>query len=286
MSEWAIKNMVFLNTLIGDSKLMLSYLMDSNLAYAEIACPQLRCDIATMRGLAPPRDALASSRALRPAPSGYRCPPIPDAQAAADLNVGMAQLESAIYHIITGENTYNGELIRLGESETKAACDTFAKVLTDIKNIPNQETRPQPATSTPFETIQSFFAAVQAGDMDFVSLVTGGTAGKPGIPTWCSKGLESFVGHTTFKPFRYVLTHNDDLNANVNGDAFMTFTDPAGFPAVVNTCHFYIDGDFKLKAIGGKWIIVALPNFQEAHNDGPSWWGSDPFIFPYPGNTI
>lgn len=284
VSEWETTNMVFLTTLITDSNQMLTYLKNENLAYAEISSPQLLCDIRTMQGRAP---ATGQLRALQPAPSGYRCPLIPDALTAADLNAGMAQLESAIKHIITGENSFNGDLIRLGEAETQAACDTFAKVLTDLQNVPSQPSTIQPGMSTPIDTIQSFLTAVQAGDRDLVEILTGGSGGKLGVEMWCLKGLQSFVGHTTFKrPMRNVLTHNDNQNANVNVDGFMTFTDPGGFPAVKNTCHFYIDGDFKLKASGGNWVIVSLPNYQEALCDGPTWWGPDPHIFPSPGDAI
>jgi len=284
VARWATSNMSWLSTLINDSKTMLSYLKDMNLAYAEIACPQLRCDIATMRGGTAPWGI--STRALVAAPSGHKCPPIPDAQTAADLNVGLAQLESAINHIIRGIRNHNGDLIMLGESETQAACDTFDKVSQDLANVPSQESTLQPLASTPMESIQSFFDAVQAGDRDVVSTLTGGSGGAPGIEMWCSKGLNAFVGHTTFKPWRYVITHNDNTNANLSFDGFMTFNDPAGFPAVSCPLHFYIDGDFKFKAVDGKWIIVSLPNYQEALNDGPTKWGSSPYIYPYPGDAI
>jgi hypothetical protein len=134
VSRWVTANMTFLTTLVDDTKSALSYLSNENLAYAEVACPQLRCDIATMQGRPPPADSLASSRALQAAPSGYRCPPIPDALAAADLNAGMAQLESAISHLITGENRFNGDLIRLAEAEMQSASATFDKVITDLEN--------------------------------------------------------------------------------------------------------------------------------------------------------
>ena len=126
--------MVFLTTLINDTNKTLEYLNNMNLAYAEIACPQLRCDIATMQGNPPPADALANSRALQPAPSGYRCPPIPDPTTAGELNAGMAVLTSAITHLIRGENSFNGDLIRLSETEFKAASDSFARVLVDLGN--------------------------------------------------------------------------------------------------------------------------------------------------------
>src|SRR5659263_168761 len=82
VSEWETTNMVFLTTLITDSNQMLTYLKNENLAYAEISSPQLLCDIRTMQGRAP---ATGQLRALQPAPSGYRCPPIPDALTAACL---------------------------------------------------------------------------------------------------------------------------------------------------------------------------------------------------------
>jgi hypothetical protein len=284
LAEWQTTNMVFLTTLIRDANQMLSYLKGENLAYAEIACPQLLCDIRTMQGRSP---ATGWLRYLQPAPSRYRCPPIPDAQAAADLNAGMAQLEAAVNHIITGENSFNGDMIRLGEAETQAACDTFAKVLTDLQNAPSNPSTIAPGMSTPIDTINSFLDAVQAGDVDVVAIVTGGAAGEMGVEMWSAKDLQSFVGHTTFtRPMRNVLTHNDNLNANVNVDGFMTFTDPGGFPAVENTCHFYIDGDFKLKAVNGNWIIVSLPGYQEALCDGPTSWDGEPMVFPSPGDAI
>ena len=139
VGRWVTSNMVFLTTLINDTKSALAYLEGMNLAYAEIACPQLRCDIAVLQGRPTPRDALAGSRALASVPSGYRCPPIPDAQSAADLNAGMAQLESAIAHIINGENTFNGDFIQLGEAEMKAASATFDKVLDDLGKAAEQQ---------------------------------------------------------------------------------------------------------------------------------------------------
>jgi hypothetical protein len=135
VGRWVTSNMIFLTTLINDTNKTLDYLANENLAYAEVACPQLRCDIATMLGLRPPVDTLASSRALKPAPSGYRCPPIPNAQAAANLNAGCAQLEMAINHLITGINTHNGDLIRGAEPEMQAASAYFAQVLVDLGNV-------------------------------------------------------------------------------------------------------------------------------------------------------
>ena len=134
VGRWVTSNMVFLSTLINDTSNTVDYLKNENLAYAELACPQLRCDIATMQGGPPPSDALASSRSLSPAPSGYRCPPIPDPQTAVELNAGMSQLNSAIADLINGENSFNGDLIRYAETEMQAASDTFAKVLTDLGN--------------------------------------------------------------------------------------------------------------------------------------------------------
>lgn len=287
MSRWMTSNAVWLNTLINDSKKMLAYLKDMNLAYAEIACPQLTADIATMRGRSPMWNMMGLyTRYLEDAPSGHRCPPIPDAQTAADLNVGMAQLESAIRNIFNGINTHNGALIMLGESETQAACDTFDRVLEDLSNLPDVPSELVPPASTPWESIQSFLDAVQAGDMDVVSMITGGSGGQPGISTWCSKGLAAFVGHSSFVSWGSVLTHNDDLNANVSFDGFMTFNDPAQFPSVTCPLHFQIDGDFKFKAVNGKWIIVALPNFQEMMCDGPNSWGGCKYNYPYPGDAI
>ncbi len=132
VGRWVTSHMVFLTTLINDTNRALGYLKNENLAYAEVACPQLRCDIATMQGRPPPADSLASSRALRAAPSGYICPPIPDAQTMADLNVGMAQLETAINSIITGENRFDGPMIQSALPQMQAASDTFEKVLVDL----------------------------------------------------------------------------------------------------------------------------------------------------------
>jgi len=287
MARWITSNMVWLNTLINDAKKMLGYLKDMNLAYAEIACPQLAADIATMRGQAPLWHRMGLyTRYLDDAPSRHRCPPIPDTQTAADLDLGMAQLESAIRNIINGINTSNGALIMLGESETQAACDTFDKVLKDLQNLPDVPSELVPPASTPWESIQSFFDAVQNGDMDVVSIITGGTGGQPGISTWCSKGLASFVGHASFGKWWSVLTHNDDQKCNVHVDGFMTFNDPAQFPSVTCPLHYQIDGDFKFKAVNGKWIITALPNFQEMMCDSPTSWGECRYVYPYPGDAI
>ena len=127
-------NGVFLTTLIDDTNSTVAFMKNEQLAFAEVACPQLRCDIATMRGLPPPADSLANSRALQAAPSGYRCPPIPDATTMGELNAGMATLESAIAHLIRGENSFNGDLIQLSEAEMQAASASFARVQTDLGN--------------------------------------------------------------------------------------------------------------------------------------------------------
>ena len=122
--------MEFFNTLVNDTKKTVDYLTNMNLAYAEVACPQLQCDIATMQGRPSPSDEAVNSRDLAPAGSGYRCPPIPDAQSMADLNVGMAQLQSAITH---------GDMIQLGQAEMQAASATFDKVITDLGNAAQQQ---------------------------------------------------------------------------------------------------------------------------------------------------
>ena len=132
LARWEVTNMVFLTTLINDTNKALAYLEGMNMPYAEVALPQLSCDIDVLKGRNSPSQSSMNSRALGPVPSGYKCPPIPDAQSAADLNVGMAQLESAIVHITNGENSSNGDLTQLGEAEMKAASKTFEKVITDL----------------------------------------------------------------------------------------------------------------------------------------------------------
>jgi hypothetical protein len=141
----------------------------------------------------------------------------------------------------------------------------------------------QPVTVSPLDTIQRFVDAVQAGDVDVVTTLIGGP---PGSFLWCAKGLQGFIGHTTFKRFRSVITHNNGVNACVNVDGFMTFTDPSGFPAVKNTIHLYIDGDFKFKASGNDWVITKLPGYQEPLCDSPTHYGPDPDLFPWPGDAI
>jgi hypothetical protein len=277
MARWMTSNSIFLTTLVDDSNKLLSYLKAGDLYNAEVACPQLLCDIRTLQGRCPPRSEL---RALKPVPSGYKCPPIPDPTVAADLNAGMSQLESAIQHIIYGENRFNGDLIRQGEAETQAACDTFAQMQKDLQNVPSQPSTIEPAAATPIDTIYSFVTAVQAGDMDVVSTLTGGQGGVPGISMWCSYDLSRFVGHTTFSKLRYVIYHNDGKNASVNVDGSMRFTDPAGFPSVVTKTLWYIDGSFQLTLNDNRWIITALPWYQDNER------GYDPHLFPWPGDAI
>ena len=277
IARWMTNNSIFLSTLVFDSNQMLSYLKAGDLYDAEIACPQLLCDIRTMQGRPKPTSQM---RSLAPAPSGYKCPPIPDPQVAADLNAGMSQLESAIKHIISGENHFNGDRIRLGESETQAACDTFAQMQKDIQNVPSEPSTIDPATGTPIDTIRSFVNAVQAGDMDVVSTLTGGQNGAPGISEWCSYSLAAYVGHTTFSKLRYVTYHNDGQTASVNVDGSMNFTDPAGIRSVVAKTKWYIDGSFQLTLKGNSWIITELPWYQEAV------YGHDPHLFPWPGDAI
>jgi hypothetical protein len=73
-----------------------------------------------------------SSRELQGAPSGVECPPIPDAQAAADLNAGLAQLETAVDRMVNGVNDSNESYLLGLEAELKAANETLQKVLTDL----------------------------------------------------------------------------------------------------------------------------------------------------------
>jgi hypothetical protein len=150
VGRWETSNMMWLNTLINDTKMTIGYLENMNLAYAEEAFPQLLCDIRTLQGRNPPDwspNADISGdppwvetvrpnggRDLWAAPSGYKCPPIPDAQAAADLNLACAQLETAINHMISGINNSNGDLIQLGEAEIKQASATLSTVVTDLGN--------------------------------------------------------------------------------------------------------------------------------------------------------
>lgn len=283
VARWITTNMVMLKSLINDSKQLEHYLSNEQLGYAEEACPQLVCGIATMRGQSPPADALAASRCLKPVCSGFKCPPIPDAQAAADLNTGLAQLETAINHLITGINTSNGELIRGAEPEVIAANETFDKVLEDLSNVAAVESGSRIYNASPVETVQSFFDAVQAGDTDFVSELTGGMETEM---AWCAKDLVGYIGYASFGDWVYVVTHQNDTNACVHVDSFMTLTDPAALPSTRNITHYYIDGEFKLENKGGGWVIVSLPNYQEARNDGPYKWGSSPYNYPYPGDAI
>jgi hypothetical protein len=139
----------------------------------------------------------------------------------------------------------------------------------------------QPVTASPVPIIQGFFNAVQNGDMDIVSTVTGGDGSALGIQEWDSKGLTSFVGHTTFKTWRYVITYNDGQNMNVNVDGYMTFTDPGAFPNVICKTNYFIDGDFKLKASGNNWIITSLPDYQYAMYNQ-----FDPYFYPWHGDAI
>lgn len=141
----------------------------------------------------------------------------------------------------------------------------------------------QPLAANPVDTILAFNDAVMNGDLDIMATLTGG---KSGSMTWCSKGLNSFAGHTRITNLKYVVTHNNGQRANVNVDAFMTFTDPGGFPAVENVCHFNIDGNYKLEASGDMWIIVKLPGYQEALCDQHSRWGRDRHLLPWPGDAI
>ncbi|MFH1149495.1 MAG: hypothetical protein V1748_03375 [Actinomycetota bacterium] len=150
VGRWQTSNMVWLNTLIFDTNTCIEYLDDMNLAYAEETFPQLLCDIRTLQGRNPPDWSPAADisgdppwvetvrpnggRDLWAAPSGYKCTPIPDAQSAADLNLALAQLETAISHMISGINNSNGDLIRLGEAEIKQASATLGTVVTDLGN--------------------------------------------------------------------------------------------------------------------------------------------------------
>ena len=59
---------------------------------------------------------------------------MPDAQAAADLNAGLAQLELAVNHMVNGINDSREALLLGLEAELKAANETLQKVLTDSGN--------------------------------------------------------------------------------------------------------------------------------------------------------
>ena len=176
-----------------------------------------------------------------------------------------------------------------------------------------QQPADQPLTVDPRPTILRFLEAVELGDMDVVLELTGSKQGKS-VDLWCSKGLMSFVGHTDIWPLtqeggrptsmsalpsnasgdvnganwaRWMIkTYDNGSKACVHVDSFMRFLDPGGLPSTRNICHFYIDGDFKLAAAGGEWIITSLPNYQEALNDSPWKWGSSPYVYPYPGDAL
>jgi hypothetical protein len=176
-----------------------------------------------------------------------------------------------------------------------------------------QKPAEQSVTADPRVTILRFMGAVELGDMDIMLETTGSKQGKS-IGAWGSTDLTAYVGHTDFWPLTregglptsrsalpsnasgdvnganwakwMIQTYNNGKKACVHVDSFMRFLDPGGLPAVRNICHFYIDGDFKLEAAGGEWIITALPNFQEARNDSPWKWGSSPYNYPYPGDSL
>lgn len=164
--------------------------------------------------------------------------------------------------------------------------NVVAQTSSPSASTPGSQPAAQPVTASPIDTIQSFLDAVQAGDMDVVSNLTGGTGGSPGVVAWSSTDLTAYVGHTTFGRWRHIITHNNGINACVNIDGFMTFTDPGAFPNVKNVSHFWIDGDFKLKASGNSWIITSLPGYQQPTCDEPSHYGPDPHPFPVPGDPI
>jgi len=67
-------------------------------------------------------------------PSGVECPPIPDAQAAVDLNAGLNQLEITVNHMVNGINDSQEGLLLGLEAELQAANQTLEKVLTDLGN--------------------------------------------------------------------------------------------------------------------------------------------------------
>jgi len=172
----------------------------------------------------------------------------------------------------------------------------------------------QKVTADPRLTVVSFLQAVELGDMDIMLNLTGAKQGKR-IAAWCQKGLTAFVGHTDFWPLStdggrptsistlpsnasgevghtpdintwLIQNYNNGQKACVHVDAFMRFLDPAALPSTRNICHFYIDGEFKLEAAGNEWIITSLPNYQEARNDSPWKWGSSPYNYPYPGDSL
>jgi hypothetical protein len=176
-----------------------------------------------------------------------------------------------------------------------------------------QKPATQPVTVDPRPTILRFLGAVELGDTDVVLELTGSKQGKR-IVGWCAKDLTAFVGHTDFWPFTkegglptsksalpsnasgdvnganwakwMIKTYDNGTKACVHVDSFMRFLDPGALPSTRNVCHFYIDGEFKLEASGGEWIITSLPNYQEARNDGPGTWGSNPYNYPYPGDAL
>ena len=176
-----------------------------------------------------------------------------------------------------------------------------------------QQATTKPLTEDPRPTILRFMEAVELGDKDVVSDVTGAKQGKE-IKAWCATDLNLFVGHTDFWPFTQeggratyesalpsnasgdvdganwsawmIKTYDNGLKACVHVDTFMRFLDPSALPSTRNICHFYIDGDFKLEAAGGEWIITELPNYQEARNDSPWKWGYSPYHYPYPGDAL
>jgi len=181
------------------------------------------------------------------------------------------------------------------------------------------QSAPTPSTTTgqaasrptidPRTTVLLFMEAVELGDRDIVSELTGASA-----QTWCSKGLTSFIGYTDFWPLTQdggrptsmstlpsnasgdvnganhlkwmIKTYDNGKKACIHVDSFMRFVDPGALPSTRCITHYYIDGDFKLEAAGTGWIITSLPNYQGARNDGPWKWGTSPYVYPYPGDAL
>ena len=69
-----------------------------------------------------------TSRENQGAPSGVECPPIPDAQAYAQLNAGLNQLETALNHMFNGINDSREGLLLGLEAELQAANATLQQV--------------------------------------------------------------------------------------------------------------------------------------------------------------
>jgi hypothetical protein len=140
--------------------------------------------------------------------------------------------------------------------ELTTAQSTTPSTTSTVPTAPS--TAPAPVSTSPVQALQTLFGAIQSGDYNTVTTLTGGSGALgSGIISWGSTDLNSFVGHTVFSALAYTVLADDGNTATVQVTGSMVLHDPGG--AAVTT--YDINGQATLHAKSGSWQAMTLPNY-------------------------